>query len=148
MIWRPNVTVAAVVTQEQRFLFVEEHSEGRLVLNQPAGHLEEGESLIQAVTRETLEETAYHFVPEALVGVYRWQNRANAVTYLRFAFSGRIVGHEAGQPLDHGIARALWLTADEITACPERHRSPQVAKCVADYLDGSRYPLDLLRDLI
>ncbi len=142
------MTVAAVVAQEQRFLFVEEESEGRLVLNQPAGHLEEGESLIQAVTRETLEETAYRFVPDALIGVYRWRNHANAVTYLRFAFSGRIVGHETGQPLDHGIARALWLTADEIAACPERHRSPQVATCLADYLAGSRYPLEVLRDLI
>ncbi|MFL6624531.1 MAG: NUDIX hydrolase [Sulfurifustis sp.] len=147
MIWKPNVTVAAVIERAGKFLLVEEEADGELVLNQPAGHLDEGESLITAVVRETLEETAWHFVPEALLGVYRWPHPAKGITYLRFAFIGRAVREEPGRPLDHGIARALWLTPEEIRGERTRHRSPQVQRCIDDYLAGQRYSLDLLKDL-
>lgn len=145
MVWKPNVTVAAIVERDGHFLLVEESSGGRLVLNQPAGHLEEGESLLDAVRRETQEETAWTFHPDALLGIYRWR-RSDDVTYLRFAFVGRVDRHDPDQPLDRGIARALWLTAEELRAQHERHRSPQVQRCIDDFLAGRRYPLDLLRD--
>ncbi len=147
MIWKPNVTVAAVVEREGRFLLVEEEADGRLVLNQPAGHLDEGESLLEACVRETLEETAWHFAPEHLLGVYRWPSPARGVTYLRFAFTGQLLRHEPGRALDEGIRRVLWLTREEIARESPRHRSPQVLRCIDDYLAGERYPLDLLKDL-
>lgn len=147
MIWKPNVTVAAVVERDGRFLLVEEEADGRLVLNQPAGHLDEGESLLAACVRETLEETAWHFVPEALLGVYRWPHPAKDVTYLRFAFTGRLLYQEPERRLDHGIARVLWLTRAQAAREAHRHRSPQVLRCMDDYLAGERYPLSLLKDL-
>jgi ADP-ribose pyrophosphatase YjhB (NUDIX family) len=147
MVWKPNVVVAAIVERDGKFLLVEEKAEGRLVLNQPAGHLDEGESLVDAVVRETLEETAWHFLPEALLGVYRWPHPTKSMTYLRFTFIGRVLRHEPGRSLDHGIARALWLTPEEIRTERARHRSPQVERCLDDYLAGQRYPLDLLKDL-
>ncbi len=147
MVWKPNVTVAAVVERNGAFLFVEETADGALVLNQPAGHLDEGESLLDAVVRETLEETAWHFEPEALLGVYRWSHPAKGITYLRFAFIGRAVKQEPGAALDDGIVRALWLTPDEIRRERHRHRSPQVERCIEDYLAGQRYPLALIKDL-
>jgi ADP-ribose pyrophosphatase YjhB (NUDIX family) len=147
MIWTPHVTVAAVVQQDGRFLLVEETVKDSVVLNQPAGHLEENETLVQAVVRETLEETAWHFRPEALLGVYRWRSPGNQVTYLRFAFTGSLLGHEPERPLDHGILRTLWLTPAAIRQSVAAHRSPQVLRCVDDYLSGVRYPLISLRDL-
>lgn len=147
MIWKPNVTVAAVVEREGRFLLVEEAADGCLVLNQPAGHLDEGESLIEAVVRETLEETAWHFRPASLVGIYRWPHPAKAVTYLRFAFAGPVRNHDPDRRLDDGIVQALWLTADELRSASARQRSPLVQRCVDDYLAGRRFPLDLLTDL-
>lgn len=147
MIWKPNVVVAAVVERDGRFLLVEEEADGRRVLNQPAGHLDDGESLLAAVARETLEETAWHFRPDALLGIYRWPRPDGAVTYLRFAFTGTLLRHEPARQLDHGIVRALWLTADEIRAQRARHRSPQVERCLNDYLAGQRYPLSLLQDI-
>ncbi len=146
MIWKPNVVVAAIVEREGKFLLVEEKADGKLVLNQPAGHLDEGESLIQAVVRETLEETAWHFAPEFLLGVYRWPHPTKDVTYLRFAFTGRVTQHEDSRALDHDIVRALWLTPQEILAERARHRSPQVERCLNDYLAGQRYPLELLAE--
>jgi 8-oxo-dGTP pyrophosphatase MutT (NUDIX family) len=146
MIWKPNVVVAAIIERDGKFLLVEEEVDGRLVLNQPAGHLDDGESLIEAAMRETLEETAWHFAPEALLGIYRWPHPAKKITYLRFAFIGRVTRHEPGRTLDHGIARALWLTPDEIRAERARHRSPQVERCLDDYLAGQRYPLELLKN--
>jgi ADP-ribose pyrophosphatase YjhB (NUDIX family) len=143
MTWKPSVTVAAVIERDGRFLLVEEKIDGRLVLNQPAGHLDPGESLIDACRREVLEETAHHFEPQALVGVYRWIYAKKDVTFLRFCFSGRVTGMEAGRKLDKGIAAAPWLTAAELETRESDHRSPLVAKCVADYLGGKRYPLDL-----
>lgn len=147
MIWKPNVTVAAVIERDSRFLLVEEEADGSLMLNQPAGHLDEGESLVAAVVRETFEETAWHFAPEALLGVYRWPHPKQPVTYLRFAFIGRLLRHEATRALDRGIVRTLWLTLDEVQRQAHRHRSPQVQRCIDDYRAGARYPLDLLKDL-
>jgi ADP-ribose pyrophosphatase YjhB (NUDIX family) len=144
MIWKPNVTVAAVVEREGKFLLVEEETTQGVRFNQPAGHLEANESLLDAVTREMLEESAYHFVPQHLLGVYRWHSAESDTTYLRFAFTGTIAGHEADRPLDEGILRAVWLTPDEIRKSLAHHRSPLILRCVEDYLANKRYPLDLL----
>jgi 8-oxo-dGTP pyrophosphatase MutT (NUDIX family) len=146
MVWKPDVTVAAVVERDGRFLLVEERTERGLLFNQPAGHLEADESIVAAVVRETLEETAWEFVPEHLIGVYRWRPSGNKVTYVRFAFSGRLGAHHADRALDTGIVRAVWLSPDEIRAGRDRHRSPLVARCMEDYLAGIRAPLDLLVD--
>lgn len=142
--WKPNVTVAAIVEQDGKFLLVEEEAGGQIVLNQPAGHWEQDESLPQGATREALEETGYDFRPTALVGIYRWPHPKKEITYLRFAFAGEIAGHDAERRLDEGIIRAVWLTPDEIRRDMARHRSPLVLRCIEDYLAGKRYPLDLL----
>jgi len=144
-IWKPNVTVAAVVQRDGKFLVVEEETDDGVRFNQPAGHLDEGESLVAACARETLEESAWHFAPSALIGIYQWPRPAGDITYLRFAFSGELGGHEAGRALDAGILRALWLTPAELEANRDRHRSPLVMQCVADYLAGRRFPLELIR---
>ncbi|MDR0777520.1 MAG: NUDIX hydrolase [Azonexus sp.] len=144
MIWKPNVTVAAVIERDGKFLLVEEEIEGRLLLNQPAGHLEEGEALVDAVVRETLEESAWHFQPTHLVGIYHWKHPDKDVTFLRFAFAGELLGFEAGRPLDAGIVAARWLTLAEVRASRERHRSPLVLRGIEDLIAGKRYPLDLL----
>lgn len=148
MVWRPNVTVAAVVERQGRFLVVEEKADGALVLNQPAGHLDKGESLEQAMIRETLEETAWHVAPEALLGVYRWCHPKKDITYLRFTFIARALAQEPDYALDRGIVRALWLTPEQLRGDRCRHRSPQVQRCVDDYLAGQRYPLAFLKDLV
>ena len=140
---RISVTVAAVAQRDGRFLVVEEQADGGLRLNQPAGHLEPGETLVAAAAREALEETAYRFTPESLLGVYRWRNPQD-ITYVRFAFVGQAAGPEPGRALDQGIVRALWLTPAELQAERARHRSPLVYRCVEDYLAGRRFPLELL----
>ncbi len=140
-VWKPNVTVAAVVEREGRFLLVEEETGRGPLINQPAGHLDPGESQVHAVSREALEETAYAFTPTALLGVYQYQSAADGVTYLRFAFTGEISGHDAARALDTGIIRAAWLTPAEIRIEGARHRSPLVMRCIDDYLAGRRYPL-------
>ena len=142
MVWKPSVTVAAVIERDGRFLFVEERSDDRLVLNQPAGHLDPGESLLAACRREVMEETAHRFEPEGLVGVYRWHYTAKDVTFLRFCFAGKILGTEQ-RPLDKEIVQLHWLTADELRKRKSEHRSPLVQKCVDDYLAGQRFPLNL-----
>ncbi len=144
--WKPAATVAAVIERAGRFLMVEEHTSDGLRINQPAGHLDPGESLADACARETLEETAHQFTPTQLVGVYLWRSGldAGAITYLRFAFAGTLGEALAGRALDTGIVRALWLTPDELAACADRHRSPLVMRCVDDYLRGQRYPIELL----
>ena len=144
--WKPSVTVAAVIEQGGRFLLVEEHTPEGLRLNNPAGHLEPGESLQQAVVREVLEETARHFTPSHLVGVYlaRLPRGDDGITYLRFAFAGTVGEPEPGRALDTPIVRTLWLTPAEIEASRDHHRSPLVMRCVLDQLAGRRYPLDLL----
>jgi len=145
--WKPNVTVAAVIERGGRFLLIEEEDEGERVFNQPAGHWEPGETLVEACAREALEESACRFVPTALLGIYRWHYAARDITYLRFAFCGDISGFEEGRSLDRDILRALWLTAEEIRALRERHRSPLVLRCVEDYLTGKRFPLGLITHL-
>lgn len=144
-VWKPSVTVAAVIERNGAFLLVEEEAHGRIVFNQPAGHWEPGETLAEACVRETLEETAYHFQPSELLGVYRWHFPGADVTFLRFAFCGGVTGHESGRTLDKEIRRAVWLTPEEIRELRDRHRSPLVLACVEDYQAGRRYPLDLIR---
>ena len=143
--WKPpSVTVAAVIERGGKFLFVEERIDGRLVLNQPAGHLDPGESLIDACRREVLEETAHRFEPRALVGIYRWYYAAKDVTFLRFCFAGDVAGEEAGRALDKEIVRLHWLTPAELTQRAAQHRSPLVQKCVDDFVAGRHFPLDVL----
>ena len=144
MIWKPNVTVAAIIEHGGKFLLVEEHTAQGILFNQPAGHLEPDESLLAAVAREALEETAYEFEPQHLVGIYRWHAPQSDTIYLRFAFTGRTLAHHPQQALDEGIIRAVWMTPEEIRASQTRHRSPLVLRCVEDYLSGKRYPLELL----
>jgi 8-oxo-dGTP pyrophosphatase MutT (NUDIX family) len=144
MVWKPHVTVAAVVEQQGKFLLVEEHTSEGVLFNQPAGHMEAGESLLDAVIRETLEESAYHFLPTALVGIYQWHQPLHDRTYLRFAYAGEITGYDAERTLDTGIVRALWLTPEEIKASVNLHRSPLVMDCMQDYMRGVRYPLNVV----
>jgi ADP-ribose pyrophosphatase YjhB (NUDIX family) len=143
--WKPSVTVAAVIERDGRFLLVEEETSEGLKLNNPAGHLDPGESPAQGCARETLEETAYRFEPTALVGVYLSRARKPATgedfTYVRFAFCGQLGEREVGRALDVGIVRAIWMTPDEVRASQHRHRSPLLVRCMEDYLAGARYPL-------
>ncbi len=144
--FKPSVTVAAVIEHAGRYLLVEEETPEGLMLNNPAGHLEQGESPLEAVVREALEETARHFVPEAFLGVYLARflrpSRAEDVTYVRLAYSGRVGEAIVGRALDEGILRTVWLTIDELAAQAERHRSPLVLQCVQDHAAGRRLPLD------
>lgn len=147
MIWKPNVTVAAVIEKDGKFLLVEEETADGVMFNQPAGHLEDSETLLDGVVREVQEETAYRFRPTALLGVYHWKHPRKDITYLRFAFTGEIEGHDPDQKLDEGILRACWLEPDEIRATQSQHRSPQVLTCVEHYLAGQRFPLSVLTHL-
>jgi len=147
MVWKPRVTVAVVAEQHQRFLMVEEDVRGVVRFNQPAGHLEDKESLVDAVIRECLEETAWRFQPDALVGIYRWRNSRNGDTYLRVTFCGHCVSTEPNRELDQDIVAAHWLTLDEIQSLSDQLRSPLVLQSIHDYLHGKRYPLDVLVDL-
>lgn len=142
---RPDLTVAAVIERDGQFLFVEERVGAQLVFNQPAGHVERGEALLEAVVRETLEESAWTFSPDALLGVYLWEQPERERSFLRFAFRGQVSAHDPRRRLDRGIRRALWMTREELAARSERLRSPMVMRCVDDYLAGHRYPLDVLR---
>jgi len=142
MPWAPHITVAAIAERDGRFLMVEEEADGSVVFNQPAGHLEPGETLTQAVVREVREETAWDFEPECLLGVYLYPTAG--VSYLRFCFAGRCTAHHPGQALDQGILRAPWLSREEIAATG-RLRSPLVLNCIDDYLAGRRYPVELVR---
>lgn len=142
--WKPNLTVAALIERDGSFLMVEEHTPEGLRLNQPAGHLEPGESLLEASVREVLEETTHRFVPEYLVGVYQWTRPQGDITYLRFAYGGQSLGEESGRALDEGIVRALWMSVDALRASADRHRSPLVLQCVEDWLAGQRHPLALV----
>lgn len=141
--WLPHVTVAMVVESEGRFLLVEEESDGIIVFNQPAGHWDEGETLVDAAIRETLEETRWQVVPEAMIGLYQYTNPATQITYLRVCFSGKPSHCDSARPLDKGILQAVWLSYDEIVATPNL-RSPMVLRCIKDYLTGIRYPLTLI----
>jgi 8-oxo-dGTP pyrophosphatase MutT (NUDIX family) len=144
---RPAVTVATVVEREGRFLLVEEETRAGRKLNQPAGHLESGESLPAAAVRETLEETAWSVLPTALVGVYRWEAADNGATFVRFTFCAQPRAHDPHRELDKGIVAAVWLTYDEIVARRADHRSPLVQLCVDDYRAGARWPLDFVQEV-
>jgi len=146
--WKPNVTVAAIIERDGRFLLVEEETSDGLLLNNPAGHLDPGEDPIQGTIRETLEETACHFTPDGFLGMYmsrfRRTRTGEDITYLRLAFTGQVSEPDTSLSLDEGIVRTVWMTADEIRACPERHRSPLVLECIESYLAGQRFPLSIL----
>lgn len=151
--WQPDVTVASVVVDEGRVLMVEERVAGRLVLNQPAGHLEPDEALVDAAVREALEETGWDIRPTAFIGAYQW--KAPSVSgggverqYLRFAFLAEPLAFDPSRDLDTGIERALWMTPAELMAQAARHRSPLVARVVRDALAGQRHPLELVRSLM
>jgi NADH pyrophosphatase NudC (nudix superfamily) len=138
---QPEITVAAIAETEGRFLVVEERINQRLVFNQPAGHVEHGESLLTAVAREVREETAWRFEATALIGVYLWCSPESGVTTMRFAFSGTVDDHQAAQPLDHGIIGTHWLSRADLQEREKRLRSPLVMRCIEDYLDGKRQSL-------
>ena len=142
-VWRPSVTVAAILEQDGKFLFVEELQEGRRVLNQPAGHLDPDETLIAACSREVLEETAHRFQPTGLVGIYRWYFKPADVTFLRFCFSGKVLGVE-NTPLDKEILALHWLNPREVKDRTRQHRSPLVQQCMDDYLAGRNFPIEVL----
>ena len=143
--WSPSVTVAAVIVRDDHYLLVEEHTAEGLRLNNPAGHLEPGEGPLEGVMREALEETACHFTPDHVVGIYlsRFQRPATGedVTYVRFAYAGAAGDPEPGRALDAGIVRTVWMTLDEVRAQRARLRSPLVLRCLEDHAAGVRYPL-------
>jgi len=143
MVWKPDVTVAAVIEREGRFLLVEERIRGRLVLNQPAGHLEDGESLLQAVARETLEETAWSFRASALVGIYLWKS-PRGLTTLRFAFTGSVGEFDSSRALDPPVIATHWMTPEELRQHHARQRSALVTRCIDDYLSGRRLSLEAI----
>ena len=145
--WQPDVTVATVVVSDGRLLCVEERVNGRLVLNQPAGHLEPDETLADAALRETREETGWDVRLTAFLGAYQWKAPETGRHYLRFAFAAEPERHDPGRLLDEGIVRALWMTPQELQDAQDRHRSPLVWRVVADHLAGHRSPLDLLQHL-
>jgi 8-oxo-dGTP pyrophosphatase MutT (NUDIX family) len=143
----PDITVAAVTETDGRFLLVEERINRRLVFNQPAGHVEQGETLLKAVVREVREETAWGFQPQALLGVYLWRNPASGRSTMRFAFTGTVTDHDAAQPLDRGIVCTHWFSRDDLMEREPRLRSPLVLRCVEDYLGGARLALDRVAKL-
>ncbi len=147
MVWKPHATVAAIIERDHQFLMVEETINGQQVINQPAGHLEPDESLIEAVIRETQEETAWQFSPEAVTGIYLWKHPANGESFLRVAFCGSCDNHDASQILDDDIDAAVWMTREQLIQQPDTFRSPMVINCIDDYLAGKRYPLDCLIDV-
>ena len=147
MVWKPDVTVAAVIERDGRFLLVEERIRGKLVLNQPAGHLEDGESLIDAVVRETLEETAWTFVPQWLLGLYLWRSPRGRTT-LRLTFTGVVNDFDAGRTLDPPVIATHWLTPQEIRTRSARLRTELVTRCIDDFLSGRRLPLEAAAHLV
>lgn len=146
-VWRPHVTVATVVARDGRFLVVEEDIRGDVVINQPAGHLDPDESLLDAAVRETLEETGWDVRLTAFLGVQQWTRGGNDRQFVRFVFAAEAVRHHAERPLDAGILQALWMSRDELAAAAERLRSPMVLASVEDWLAGLRLPLDAIRYL-
>jgi 8-oxo-dGTP pyrophosphatase MutT (NUDIX family) len=147
MAWKPDITVAAVCEDNGRFLVVEERINHRLVFNQPAGHVENGEAIIAALVREVREETAWVFLPEAFLGVYLWRSPTSGRATLRFAFCGAVADHDPSQPLDRGIVRTHWLSRAQLIERTPRLRTPLVLRCIDDYLGGRRLPLDAVASL-
>lgn len=150
MSWKPDITVAAIVEHGGRFLCVEELIGNRRVFNQPAGHVEDGEDFLRAVCRETLEETGWQFEPQWFLGVYRWQAPAKPRSTLRFAYVGRVHGHDPRRVLDAPVLATHWLTRAQLLEADRKLRTPLVLQCIDDYLAGVRLPLravaELLRD--
>lgn len=146
MTWKPHVTVSGIVTRDDRYLMVVEESDAGLVLNQPAGHWEDNETLSDAIIREVQEETAWLVEPLGITGVYHWRKDATR-TFLRFNFHCRPIKEFTGQKLDHGIVEATWLTLDEIQAQQARWRNPYIAECIADQRSGKNIPLDFIHSL-
>ncbi len=146
MVWLPHITVATVVEDQGRFLLVEELKGGRAVLNQPAGHLDPDESLVQAAVRETLEETGWDVKLTGVVGIYLYTAPSNGVTYQRVCFAAKALRHHPERTLDDGIIGARWLSRDEIVEQRERWRSELLLRCVDDYLDGPLHSLSLIRE--
>jgi ADP-ribose pyrophosphatase YjhB (NUDIX family) len=143
-VWKPHTTVAALCERDGKFLLVKENVDDRIVYNQPAGHLDPGETLLEAVVRETLEETRYRFIPQALQGIYRFKpDESSAKTYLRFLFRG-VAGELVDGELDQGIIAAEWLTYAQVLSCREQHRSPMVLQCIEDFRQRPGYPLDVI----
>jgi 8-oxo-dGTP pyrophosphatase MutT (NUDIX family) len=147
MTWKPHVTVAAIAEKQGRFLLVQERDAGNRVINQPAGHLEEGESLLAAVRREVLEETAWHFEPESIIGIYRWCHPRSGITFLRFTFAGTLLQHDVSRNLDPDIEQVVWLNDAEIREQNDSLRSPLVLRCIEDYLAGRSWPLAILEEI-
>jgi 8-oxo-dGTP pyrophosphatase MutT (NUDIX family) len=143
-IWRPHVTVACVIADGDRYLMVEEEVKGRLAYNQPAGHLDDGESLLDAAVRETLEETGWTVALQHLIGVHQWRSTEHGDAVIRFSFAAKALRHDAARPLDTGIRQALWLTRSEIAALGDRLRSPLVLLSIDAWLAGQRLPLSTL----
>jgi 8-oxo-dGTP pyrophosphatase MutT (NUDIX family) len=148
MVWKPHVTVAAVIEQDNQFLLVKEYTKDGIRFNQPAGHLENNENLIEAIVREVYEETAGHFVPQSLIGLQLWQKHEIAPTFLRVCFQGRIDSFDENQPLDDEIISTHWLTLKEIQTLTSQLRSPLVLKSIQSYLSGETYPLTLLKSYL
>lgn len=148
MSWIPHVTVAAIACQDNKYLLVEEDADGQMVFNQPAGHLEENETLIEAVKREVREETAWDFEPQSVTGIYLYTSPQVQITYLRVCFAGICTQHFPNQTLDDGIIRTVWMDRQEIIAEQDRMRSPLVIRCIDDYLAGKQYPLEILSNVM
>jgi len=144
---RTHLTVAAVIERHNRFLLVEERVSGRNVINQPAGHVETGEPLLDAVVREVREETAWDFSPVAIIGVYLWEHPVSCERFLRVVFGGSCSNHDATQPLDDGILRALWMSKDDLLARGDDVRSPMVMRAIDDYEAGTRYPVTMFQHI-
>ncbi len=148
MVWKPHVTVAAIIERDKHFLLVEEETPRGLQLNQPAGHFEKDEDLIAAVKREVCEETAWQFEPEHIISIQLWRRNPDYPTFLRVCFTGTCHSFNPDQPLDDGIVATHWLTRDEIAKQRERLRSPLVLIGVDEYLSGQRHPLSLLKSFL
>ena len=148
MLWKPDVTVAAIIRQQNRYLLVEEYAKNSLVYNQPAGHLEKNESLVNAVKREVMEETAREFYPEFLTGIYLFSDQQIDTCYLRFCFYGECSNVNTKQKLDKEILQTVWMSYEEIKASQDRLRTPLVEKCISDYLSGQQFHLNVLHDLL
>ena len=143
MILRPDLTVAAIVERDGQFLLVEERVANRMVFNPPAGHVERASNSRRGGPRDA-RETAWTFHPEALVGIYFWEQPDQPRSFLRAAFCGRVSGHDPSRRLDRGIERAVWMTREQVVTRSARLRSPMVLGCIDDYLDGVRFPLDVI----
>jgi len=148
MVWKPHVTVAAVIENNQQFLLVEEETDNGLAFNQPAGHLEPGEEIISAAIREVNEETAWQFIPEYIIAIQLWRKSSEAPSFVRVCFAGSVHSHNPKQTLDEGIIATHWLTRQQIVEKQSQLRSPLVLNTIDTYLTGDRYPLSLLQSFL